>query len=195
MQTKQQAKKTAIRGLFLGVIIVLQLLSYFIKIGTFNLSLVLIPIILSACLYGYKVGAFMGFIFGVVVYICCIFGLDGGGFILFSANPLLCGIICIVKGTAAGLLAGLINKPLAQKDKGYLGVLLASITAPVVNTGLFLLGLVFFFKETLYSWAAGTDIVYYMIFGLTGINFIIELLVNIVLSSAVYRVIKAVSKI
>ena len=107
----QKTKNTAVVGMFVAIIIVLQLLSYFIKIGTFNLSLVLVPIILVACMYGKKLGALMGAIFGVVVVICCMVGLDAGGFILFSANPILCSLICITKGAAAGFFAGLINGP------------------------------------------------------------------------------------
>ena len=34
--------------------------------------------------------------------------------------------------------------------------------------------LIFSVKDILYSWAGGTNIAYYMIFGLCGINFIIE---------------------
>ena len=51
-----------------------------------------------------------------------------------------------------------------------------------------------FFRTTLTAWAGGTDLVYYVIFMLVGINFVIELAVNIVLSPAVLRVYRALSK-
>ena len=51
-----------------------------------------------------------------------------------------------------------------------------------------------FFKDTLAAWAAGTDTILYIIFGLTGINFLIELGVNIVLSPVVVQIVKAVKK-
>lgn len=193
--SKQKTKNTAVVGMFVAIIIVLQLLSYFIKIGTFNLSLVLVPIILVACMFGKKLGALMGAIFGVVVVICCMVGLDAGGFILFSANPILCSLICIIKGAAAGFFAGLINQPFKNKENDFIGVVLAGVVAPLANTGLFLVGLAVCFKDILYSWAGGTNIAYYMIFGLCGINFIIELVLNLVMSTAVSRVIKAVKRI
>ena len=62
--TRKQTRNTAVLGMFAAVIVVLQLLSYAIKIGAFNLSLVLIPIVLGAYLYGAKTGAVLGGIFG-----------------------------------------------------------------------------------------------------------------------------------
>ena len=79
---KNKAGQTAILGLFAAIIVVLQLLSYTIKIGTFNLSLVLIPIVLAAVLYGPKYSAILGGVFGLVVTLASAFGLDAGGNIL-----------------------------------------------------------------------------------------------------------------
>ena len=71
----------------------------------------------------------------------------------------------------------------------------ASITAgvlcPVVNTGIFCIGLTLFFHDTLVAWAGGTDLVYYIIFGLTGVNFLLELAINLVLSTVIVRVVGA----
>ena len=77
---KQKAKDIAVLGMFAAVTVVFQLLSYAVKIGTFNLSLVLIPIVLGAYLYGVRVGAILGGVFGLVVTICCFAGLDTGGY-------------------------------------------------------------------------------------------------------------------
>lgn len=61
-----------------------------------------------------------------------------------------------------------------------------------MNTGIFCLGLILFFRPILISWAGGTDVLYYIIFSLLGINFLVELGVNIVLSPIVVRILKAV---
>ena len=188
-----KSQKTATYGLFTAIIVLLQLLSYFVKIGTFNLSLVLIPIILGAHLYGPKMGAIFGFVFGAVVTVCCITGLDGGGYILFTANPLLTALICLIKGTAAGGAAGLVSN-LFKNKKSNLGIILSAITAPVVNTGLFIIGLVVFFKDILSSWAGGTDIVTYILVGLVGVNFLIELVINLVVAPSLLTVTKALQK-
>lgn len=51
-----------------------------------------------------------------------------------------------------------------------------------MNTGVFLLGMVLFFQETLRAWAAGSALLTYVLFTLTGVNFLVELGLNLVLS-------------
>ena len=115
MKSKNAVKNVAVLGVFAAVIVVLQLLSYSVKVGPFNLSFVLVPIVLGAVLYGPKTGALLGAIFGVVVVVCCFTGLDVGGYILITANPWLTSLICIVKGALAGLSAGLVaHSPLRK---------------------------------------------------------------------------------
>ncbi len=194
MSISKNKVNPALMGMFTAITVVLQLLSYAIKIGTFNLSLVLIPIVLAAVLYGPKYGAVLGAVFGVVVTLTSAFGLDAGGHILFQSSPILTSLVCIFKGAFAGLFAGLIATPIKGKNI-YLAVMLAAIIAPLTNTGLFVASMFIFFKDTLTVWAGGADIVYYAIVGLVGVNFIIELIINIALSPAVLRVTKAVQKI
>ena len=51
--------------------------------------------------------------------------------------------------------------------------------------------LMLLFHDILISWAGGTDIVYYIIFGLTGVNFLLELVIILVLSTVIVRVVSA----
>lgn len=189
-----KSKNTSIIGLFAAIIIVLQLLSYVVKIGQFNLSLVLIPIVLGAYLYGAKVGAILGAIFGAVVTVCCVTGLDAGGYILFSANPVLTSLVCIVKGAAAGAAAGLMGY-ITSKANNYLSIMLCAIIAPIVNTGIFIAALFFLFKDILNSWAGGTDLATYILVGLVGVNFLIELAINVIFAPGILNITKAVKKI
>ena len=191
--TKTKSMNAALLGMFTAVVIVLQLLSYLIKIGTFNLSLVLIPIVLAAVMYGPKYASILGGVFGVIVVLASVAGLDGGGHILFNSSPVLTSLVCIGKGVAAGFFAGLVANALKGKNL-YAAVVLAAITAPVVNTGLFCISMVLFFKDTLTVWANGANIVYYIIFGLVGVNFLIEFAVNVILSPTVLSVTKALKK-
>lgn len=193
MSTKKKTFDVAILGVFAAITVVLQLLSYAVKIGTFNLSLVLIPIVLVAVLYGPKPGAILGAVFGAIVTIASATGLDLGGNVLFLSSPALTTLVCIGKGVLAGFFAGLIAHPLKSKNV-YLAVILAAVIAPVTNTGLFVLSMFAFFRDTLTVWANGADVVYYAIVGLIGINFVIELVINLVLSPVVLRVTKAFSK-
>lgn len=191
---KSKATNTAILGMFTALVVVLQFLSYFIKIGTFNLSFVLIPIVLSAVLYGAKTGAVLGGVFGVVVVIASVAGLDGGGNILFNSSPVLTTLVCLIKGVAAGATAGGIANLLKKKNL-YLAVILAAVTAPIVNTGIFSVSMVLFFKDTLTAWANGADLVYYIIFGLVGLNFLIEFAINVILSPTILSIAKGAKRI
>ena len=74
-----------------------------------------------------------------------------------------------------------------------IAVFCAAIVCPMVNTGIFLLGCQFFFLETVAGWGAAMgyeNVTSYMFLGLAGINFIIELGVNIVLAPVIVRLIK-----
>ena len=51
---KTKSINAALLGMFTAITVVLQLMSYLVKIGTFNLSLVLVPIVLAAVMYGPK---------------------------------------------------------------------------------------------------------------------------------------------
>jgi uncharacterized membrane protein len=175
-------------AIFAALVVILQLLAGVVKVGAFNITLVLIPIVVGAAVYGPIAGMFLGGVFGVVVTIACITGADPGGYILWSANPLGTALICLVKGMAAGWLAGLVYTAIAKK-RTYLGVIAAAVVCPVVNTGIFLLGMAAIFYDTLVSWAGGSSLVYYMIVVLVGVNFLIELGLNIVLSPIVVRII------
>ncbi len=138
----QKTKTLTGLALFTAIIVVLQLLGSFIKFGPFSISLVLIPIVVGAAVYGPKAGAYLGGVFGVVVLIACIAGWDMGGSLMWNANPLLTALVCVGKGALAGL-------------------------------------------------AAGADIATYVLTGLVGVNFVAELLLNVVVSPVIVRIIGA----
>lgn len=190
MRANEKTRRLTGLALLTAIIIVLQVVASFVKFGPFSITLALAPIIIGAALYGASAGAWLGGVFGVVVLIACIAGWDMGGNILFTANPFLTGILCIVKGALAGLVAGVAFRAIEGRSP-----MAASITAgvlcPVVNTGIFCIGLTLFFHDTLVAWAGGTDLVYYIIFGLTGVNFLLELAINLVLSTVIVRVVGA----
>jgi uncharacterized membrane protein len=183
---KQKTQKLVGVGLLTAIVIVLQALSVIIRpTGIFNITLSLVPIVVGAALYGYKAGAWLGFVFSMIVLFT-----DTAAFMAISVPGTI--ITVLVKGTAAGLVAGLVYLALEKKGK-YLAVITSAIVCPIVNTGLFLVGCIVFFMDTINTWsqAAGySNAGAYMIFGLVGINFIIEMAVNIVLSSVIVRIVK-----
>ena len=177
-------------ALLTAVVVILQLLGAFVRFGPFSISLVLIPIVVGAALYGVWAGAWLGFVFGMVV----LFQPDTGVFLTIS--PLGTILTVLLKGSLAGLCAGLVYKALSRSETKVHGVDLAVVAAavvcPVVNTGVFLLGCLAFFMPTISEWAAGMgfeSVGKYMIFGLVGGNFLFELLFNIILSPIIVRLI------
>ena len=160
------------------------------RFGPFSITLALAPIIIATAIYGKGAGAYLGGVFGLVVLITGLLGWDGGTvMLLLGLNPIGCILICIGKGILAGYLSGLAYRAIEKKSP-LAAVVTAGIVCPVVNTGLFILGMLVFYGSTLQSWAGGQNVIYYAIFGLAGINFVVELLVNLVLSSGITTVIK-----
>lgn len=177
-------------SLLAAIIAVLTILGNFVRFGPFPITLALAPIIIGAAMYGPSAGAILGGVFGLVTLLSGIAGWDGGTVIyLMGVNPVACILICVLKGAGAGFLAGLVYDLIAKKNCG-IGVIAAGIVCPVVNTGLFIIGMLIFFTSALESWASGQGLFYYVIFGLTGVNFLVELAVNLVLSSGITAIIK-----
>ena len=131
--------------------------------------------------------------FGVVVTIAVVTGADAGGYIMFSARPVMTVIVCLLKGTAAGYVAGLVYRAISKKN-ALAGVIVAAAAAPVVNTGLFVLAMLLFYQPQLQAWAGDTAVATYIVTGLVGVNFLLELGVNLVLSSTITRLIAAGKK-
>lgn len=132
----------------------------------------------------------LGFVFSVSVLITGLFGWDGGTvMMLMGIKPVALILICLMKGTIAGFFSAIIFSAFLKKNRK-IAVILASIACPVVNTCLFIVGMLLFFTSTLETWASGQGILYFIVFGLTGINFIVELLSTLVLSSVVTAVIQ-----
>ncbi len=177
-------------SIFTAVIVVLTVLCTFVRFGPFSITLALAPIIIGAAMYGAGADAYLGGVFGFVVLLTGIFGWDGGTvMLLLQQNALACILICVGKGAAAGWIAGLVYKLIAKKSMRW-AVIAAGIVCPIVNTGLFILGMMVFYMATLESWAGGQAVVYYVIMGLTGINFLVELAVNLILSSGITSIIR-----
>ena len=102
-------------------------------------------------------------------------------------------LVCLIKGTAAGLVAGALYRAIGKKHP-LAGVIVAAAAAPVVNTGLFVLAMVLFYQPQLQAWAGGTAVATYIVTTLVGVNFLLELGVNLVLSPTITRLIAAGKK-
>ena len=194
MNESKSLKKTKVlvgMAIFTALVVVLQEMAGMIKIGPFSPSLVLIPMVIGAAVYGVKAGAWLGLVFGVIVLAACITGTDVGGNAMWLFNPAVTAVICIGKGVAAGSLSGLTYRALRHKNQ-LLAAVAAAVVCPVVNTGLFCIGAVAVFQPLLEQWSGGTDLLSYVFLGLIGVNFLVEMGINVVLSPVVVRILHAV---
>ena len=185
-----QTKTLVLGAILTALVIVLQFMGTFIRFGPFQISLVLVPIVIGAATCGIGVGAWLGLVFGAVV----LFNGDATAFM--QIDPLGTVITVLTKGVACGLTAGAVYKAL-EKFNGYVAVIAAAIICPIVNTGVFLLGCFIFFLEAITEWgiSAGFDnAVTYMFLGLVGGNFLVELASNVVLSPVITRILKFENK-
>lgn len=185
----EAVKKIAISGILTALVVVLQMMGQFIKFGPFAISLVLIPIVIGAALCGPKVSTWLGFVFGVAVLFT-----DAAAFLAISVVGTV--VTVLLKGALCGLAAGLVYKTFESQNK-FLAVAMAAIGCPIVNTGVFLLGCVVFFLETIKQWGAGAgfeNVAEYLIIGMVGLNFLVELATNVVLSPVVVRLLSISKK-
>ena len=196
--THEKTRRLVGLALFSAIVVVLQLLGSFIRFGIFSISLVLVPIVVGAVLFGAGAGALLGGVFGVLVAVMAIQGQLGLlTNMMVAYNPILTVAICILKGVAAGWVAGLIAA--CFKKRTFIGILLAAAAAPIVNTGIFVAGMLTVFKGVMMDFAGqigmgGTSALYFAIVVLVGVNFIIEFAANLILSPAIASIVKAFKK-
>lgn len=182
----ENTQKLVLLALFTAVVAVLSYFGGFIKIGGLaSISLTLIPVVLGAALLGPKAGAWLGAVSGAVFFLTA----DAVFWLGLSVHGTI--ITVMVKGIVAGLLAGLTYK-LLKGVNPYLAVIVSAIVCPTVNTAIFLLGCLIFFVDTVTAGAAaeGMSVGGYLIVFFVGLNFVFELLLNILVSPALFRIIK-----
>ncbi len=170
-------------GLLTAIVVVLQLVSMSLRFGMFSITLTLVPIVVGAALYNWKAGAWLGLVFGGAVI------LTGDATVFLQINAIGTIITVLLKGAMAGLVAGLVYHLVSKKNQ-IAGVIAAAIAAPVVNTGIFLLGGAVFFLDAITMWAGDTNVFVYMLVGLVGFNFFIELGINILLNPTILHIIR-----
>ena len=173
-----------------ALLVVLILLSTVFKIIA-NLNLTLIPIVLASLLLGYRGGLILGFISGLMTYLFGAFGIDTFTNILFINHPVITFFVCVLKTSFAGLFAGIVYNLIKPKNQ-YVAIFVASGLAPIINTGLFILGAL-----TMYNTIArefSENVIYFLVIVCAGVNFLIEFAINLIVAPAISTVVKVLDK-
>ena len=193
-------KNLATLGILAALVMIFQMALGMINIGGTSFSIVLIPIVLGSLLIGPWAGALLGFIFSLIVFLYGVFGADPFTHLMIEANWFLTMIVCFLKGILAGFVPGLVYKALYKKNE-YLGSALASISAPIVNTGIFV-GMMLLLQNVFigalsdaYGFTAdAAGFANFVIRGLAGINFIVEFAVNAIAIPAIHTIVRIVER-
>lgn len=162
-------------ALLVALTVVFTLISNNIPIAGISINLSLITIAVAAILFGKVSGLLVGFVNGGLVM------LSAAPF--FAINPVATVFVCLLKSGLAGLVAALVYQ-LFLKINEHVGVILATILVPIINTTIFIIGSLLFFGGAL------GDLITLFV----AANFIIEFIINLVLSPAVYYIVRIYKK-
>ena len=201
---KSNSKKRTLRlaqmAMLIALIAVLQILAtVFSKMVALpvSITLTLVPIVVGAVLFGPGAGAILGFAFGAITLILGVTGFDPVVLQSFQFSGIGTIGLILLKGTAAGAAAGAIALPFKKKDKLYPAVFSAAALAPLTNTAIYIVGMMTIFKGTWEGQAeeyGGMLILALIIIGMAMVNFVIEMIINMVLAPSAVRIIQAVKK-
>ena len=195
MENFSQAKKLTYFAVLTALTVILQFIGGYLHIGPVNLNLTLIPLVLCGMILGIVYSTALGFIIGAVFLIQGITGFEPFTAYLFGDSPVLLSLTCVLKTTVAGFVGAIIYKTLKNKNK-YVATFLSAAAVPIVNTGIFILGMLLI-QNSLISFLAGAGIevsgksaIYLILVVVVTWNFFIELALNLMVAPALYRVIK-----
>lgn len=185
MKKRQISTEDLVLGAILtAIVIVLQYVSMAIRFGSFSVTLSLTPIVIGAITCGVGMGAWLGLVFGITVL------ATGDAAAFWAVAPFATVATVILKGVACGVIPSLTYKLLKRWNKTF-ATAAASVLSPIANTGVFLIGCILFFIPTLVEWYGNITAFLTIIFSF---NFVIELVLNIVLSPIVVRLLKMRNK-
>lgn len=182
-------------ALLLAIIVVLQTVASSIKIGVTSITLVLVPIVVGAILYGPTAGGILGGVFGLITLIAGITGTDQFTFFLWTASPVWTIVTCLGKAIGCGVAAGWVYRLLQEKNRT-LACTISAISAPVVNTGIFAIVMSTALRTSLQEFlgVSSGEVLSVLFLTVIGVNFLVELAVNTILSAAIARIVQVVSK-
>ena len=180
MKQHFNTKTIVITGLLLALEIIFQLIGNYLQIGPANINISLVPVVIAGFIGGPISAAILGFFNGIMAL------LSPSTIAFFMPmSPVGTVLVCLLKCTLAGVVSSLVYRWLTKLANVHVATPVAAALVPIINTGLFILGSFIFFREWIF--AEGRDVVGawgFVIIGVVGWNFLIELGTTLVLSTA-----------
>lgn len=189
LKSSQKIHKLTYLALFTVLVAVLQWASLTVRAGVFATSaLALVPIVLGAAICGPAAGAWLGFVFSLVTF------MDAAAFLSVDVFGTI--LTVVLKGVMAGFVPGLVFA-LLKKRNVTVATAVSALLCPVTNSGIFFLGSVVFFLDTLEQWGEAlgfTNVFAYILLGMIGTNFLIEFFTCLVLCPVILRLLQLFSR-
>ena len=185
---------TMVQIALLGAVAVVLSMFQIPIVAGLSLNFALVPIVIAAVTIGPGAGCFIGALSGITT------GIQT--FMLVSAVPLyqvfigasavFTFLLCVAKTAVAGLVSGYVFKALTKGGpKKAKNVFLPAALCPIVNTGIFCLGVILVFSKPLAesadfgSLVSNGQLLPFVFLGLVGWNFLVELALNLILCPAI----------
>lgn len=193
------SRKTTLKMAQLAILTAIMLIMSFtplgyLKIGAIEITLMIIPVAIGSIVVGPIGGAILGLVFGVTSLLTCVLGTSVFGVFVFSINPWLTAITCLVPRVLCGLLPGLLFRAIAKIDKTKIvSFLAASLSTALLNTILFTgCIVVFFWKNAAFvdgmAGALPMDSLGAFLVAFVGLNGVVEAIVSFLVAAAIAKV-------
>ena len=169
----------------------------YIRTPILNITILTVPIAICAIALGPTAGAVLGFVFGLTSAWSAISGGGGMTTLLFNYNAVGTLVLCIVPRTLMGWLCGLVYKG-AHRAFGdnIVSTILGSISAPLLNTALFMGTLVLLFSQSpVFAQIAGEKTAWLFVWGVFLSNGIAETIICGIIGTAVSKTLLLVLKL
>ncbi len=193
LSTREKTLRMVQIALLMALEVVLTLL--YIPVGTINLNFGLVPIVIAAIFLGPLAGMLIGCVSGAVTAIQVLTVPSFFNTFLVTVNPIAACVISVIKTAVAGLLVGFVYRLMNKLCKfSLINTLVSSALCPVVNSGIFAVGMFAFFSDALLADATLStygSVLAIVFVGLIGVNFIVEFIVTTLISPALCKTITA----
>ena len=191
-KTKLSAKQITGMAVLLALVVVLQAVVGAVPIGVVQLNFSLVPIVLGGMIYGAVFGAVIGLACGIIVLIQVITGTLYFYTLIWTGDPVVTLLTCLIKTTVAGFVGGVLYKVISKKNQTVATFVVAA-AVPIINTAIFILGCLMM-THSVYAMAGTTNILVFILISIVSYNFFVELAINMVLAPSIKRVITAINR-
>ena len=195
--------KLVFAALLAALIVLLTFTVGSLRIGPITITLNCLPVAVGAVLLGPVYGAILGLVFGLTSFFAS-FTSASLTTVLLNLNPFFTFLMCVVPRVICGWVPGLLYKALPKNNepKRLASSALSCALVTVLNTIGFLGLMWVFFANAFVSEPTVIDKVgqqptgniFVFIFALATVNAVFEVLINLILGTAVCRALFAVTK-